>query len=81
MRNYEIALQTECNYTGTQPYWDWATFSDDQTKSALFDGSDTSIGGNGEAVPHPVQTGSIPGLPSPVPVNRAVGTGGGCVSV
>ena len=80
VHSYEIALQTECNYNGTQPYWDWASFSDDQTKSALFDGSDTSIGGNGEAVAHPNQTGIIPGLPTPIPVTRPAGTGGGCVT-
>lgn len=77
---YETALRIECNYTGTQPYWDWATYANNQTQSALFDGSETSLGGNGKAVAHGTQTGTIPGLPTPIPVVRAAGTGGGCVT-
>ena len=80
LQNYEQALRTECKYSGYQPYWDWARFADDQSKSTLFDGSATSLGGNGKPVAHPVQTGPLPGLPTPIIVSRPPGTGGGCVT-
>ncbi|KAH7320654.1 hypothetical protein B0I35DRAFT_198537 [Stachybotrys elegans] len=71
---YEKALQEECGYTGTQPYWNWFTYTDDLRKSPVFDGSATSMSGDGEFFAH---NGSISGqnniyLPS--------GNGGGCVT-
>lgn len=81
---YEEALRNECGYKGAVPYWDWAEFSDDQSKSPIFDGSETSFGSNGEAIPHGVQSGVIPGIllngTFPFPVTRDPGTGGGCVT-
>ncbi|KAL1841066.1 hypothetical protein VTJ49DRAFT_7450 [Mycothermus thermophilus] len=64
---FERALQTECGYNGTQPYWDWSRWYQDPESSPIFDGSDTSLSGNGEYVQH-TTTGGIP-----------VGNGGGCV--
>ncbi|KAF2755738.1 Di-copper centre-containing protein [Pseudovirgaria hyperparasitica] len=77
---YERALREECGYTGTQPYWDWSrSAKSGLTAHPLFDGSATSMSGNGA---HIDQTnGSIvlsgAGLPS---LYLPVGNGGGCVS-
>ncbi|KAI1171050.1 Di-copper centre-containing protein [Nemania sp. FL0916] len=70
---YETALRNECGYTGSQPYWNWLDNTSDPSKSALFDGSDTSFSGDGVYVKH---NGSVNGngyvyIPS--------GNGGGCV--
>ncbi len=46
---YEQVLINECGYTGTQPYWDWSS-TDTIAAHSLFDGSDTSIGGNRAAL-------------------------------
>lgn len=44
----EQTLRTECNYTGTIPYWDWAkTAEEGMANSEIFDGSATSLSGNG----------------------------------
>ncbi|KAL2161003.1 hypothetical protein VTH06DRAFT_8716 [Thermothelomyces fergusii] len=64
---FERALQEECGYNGTQPYWDWGRWADDPESSPVFDGSDTSLGGNGEYIEHGA-TGFVP-----------AGNGGGCV--
>ncbi|KAF5675193.1 tyrosinase [Fusarium heterosporum] len=69
---YEKALQDECGYNGTQPYWNWFDTSD-FAKNPVFDGSETSMSGDGNYVKH---NGSTSGkgqiyLPS--------GNGGGCV--
>ncbi|KAF4542612.1 Tyrosinase [Lasiodiplodia theobromae] len=79
---YEQALRNECGYTGAQPYWDWAvTAAANNTleTSPLFDGSDTSLSGNGAFVPNQgnVVLGATTGLP---PIYLAAGTGGGCVT-
>ncbi|KAK1969298.1 Di-copper centre-containing protein [Colletotrichum sublineola] len=71
---YEEALRNECGYKGAQPYWNWMKNQDDLTKSPVFDGSDTSMSGDGAFVKH---NGSVSGagtifLPS--------GKGGGCVT-
>jgi len=54
-------------------YWNWFKYQDNLSKSPVFDGSDTSLGGDGEYFAH---NGSVVGagrvwLPS--------GKGGGCV--
>ncbi|KAK4103364.1 Di-copper centre-containing protein, partial [Parathielavia hyrcaniae] len=64
---FERALQQECGYTGTQPYWDWGRWAQDPEKSPIFDGSDTSLSGNGEKIEHRA-SGIAP-----------AGNGGGCV--
>lgn len=70
---WEQRLRNTCDYKGYLPYWNWFRFQDDLNKSPVFDGSDTSLGGDGEYFPH---NGSLVGagriwLPS--------GAGGGCV--
>ena len=51
--NYEKSLRDECGYKGYQPYWDWPKYASGPQNSPLFDGSDTSLGGNGAYTPHP----------------------------
>ncbi|KAF2875087.1 hypothetical protein BDV95DRAFT_307940 [Massariosphaeria phaeospora] len=65
---YEQALKTECGYTGTQPYWDWGRWAASPETSPIFDGSDTSISGQGAKVTH-----NSNGL-------KPAGQGGGCIS-
>ncbi|KAH7378447.1 hypothetical protein DE146DRAFT_320127 [Phaeosphaeria sp. MPI-PUGE-AT-0046c] len=70
---YEKALRDECGYEGHQPYWNWFKYQDNLRASPVFDGSDTSMGGDGSFVAH---NGSVGGtgkifLPS--------GQGGGCI--
>ena len=70
---YEKSLRDECGYTGYQPYWNWFSYQNDLSKSPLFDGSETSMGGDGAFLKH---NGSVSGggsilLPS--------GNGGGCI--
>lgn len=49
---FESALIKECGYTGAQPYWDYGRWAQDPLNSPIFDGSDTSMSGNGEKIPH-----------------------------
>ncbi|KAL5117565.1 hypothetical protein ACEQ8H_004458 [Pleosporales sp. CAS-2024a] len=63
---YEHALRTECGYNGTQPYWDWGRWRTPET-SPIFDGSETSMGSQGEKVAH-----NSNGI-------RPAGNGGGCI--
>ena len=49
-------------------YWDWGRYSDDPSKSPVFDGSDSSLGGNGKLI-----TGHRGNSVGPA------GQGGGCV--
>ncbi|KAJ4985270.1 FAD-binding domain-containing protein [Stagonosporopsis vannaccii] len=71
--SYEKALREECNYAGYQPYWNWFSYQNDLKQSPVFDGSATSMSGDGSFVFH---NGSVGGagaifLPS--------GKGGGCL--
>ncbi|KAH6847425.1 hypothetical protein B0I37DRAFT_144785 [Chaetomium sp. MPI-CAGE-AT-0009] len=76
---YEEKLRTECGYTGALPYWEWGLSINDPAASPVFDGSETSLGGNGEYIPHE-------GIILTEPLNPAVliplpaGSGGGCVT-
>lgn len=75
---YEEALRTECNYAGTQPYWDFASTALDMTSSPLFDGSATSMSGNGA---HIDQSGDVDFKLGPFPaIPLPHGDGGGCVT-
>ncbi|KAK4218933.1 hypothetical protein QBC37DRAFT_304492 [Rhypophila decipiens] len=67
--SFERVLKEECGYNGTQPYWDWSKWSADPEKSPIFDGSDTSLSGNGEKINH--KASAMTGAPA--------GNGGGCV--
>ncbi|OTA98283.1 hypothetical protein M426DRAFT_259317 [Hypoxylon sp. CI-4A] len=76
--NYEQALKNECGYTGSQPYWNWALYASDPASSPIFDGSDSSMSGNGEAIANkgPI----VLTLGDFDPVYLPAGTGGGCVT-
>ncbi|AEO65574.1 uncharacterized protein THITE_2046868 [Thermothielavioides terrestris NRRL 8126] len=65
--SFERVLREECGFNGTQPYWDWGRWAQDPEKSPIFDGSDTSLSGNGEKIQHRA-SGIVP-----------AGNGGGCV--
>ncbi|KAH7075530.1 hypothetical protein BKA63DRAFT_299325 [Paraphoma chrysanthemicola] len=49
--SYEHALHSECGYEGSHPYYNWAQWAEDPRKSPLFDGSDTSLSGDGAYLP------------------------------
>ncbi|KAH7324193.1 hypothetical protein B0I35DRAFT_157459 [Stachybotrys elegans] len=70
---YEEALQNECGYKGYQPYWNWFTHQDDITKSPVYDGSETSLSGDGEFFQH---NGSLAATGF---VHFPSGKGGGCL--
>lgn len=78
---YEEALREECGYKGDQPYWDWAkTAHTGLAASPIFDGSETSMSGNGASV-YTDDTGDIAlgGSPDLPPLYLPTGNGGGCV--
>lgn len=74
---YERALREECGYKGYQPYINWAKYAHDIVGSPLFDGSSTSLGGDGEYIPH-----NGTGIPSTEMANFVIppGNGSGCVT-
>lgn len=76
LASWENALRTECGYTGHQPYVDWAKIAHDPVGAPMFDGSMTSIGGNGQYVQHDSNTAAVPIHDITLPA----GQGGGCVT-
>jgi tyrosinase len=72
---YEQALRKECGYKGYQPYWNWGKSAFDPVHSPYFDGSATSVGGNGQYEVHNCTNGLPTGLNCIPP-----GEGGGCVT-
>lgn len=71
--SYEKALREECAYEGYQPYWNWFSYQDNLKKSPVFDGSATSMSGDGSYVFH---NGSLGGAGS---IFLPSGEGGGCL--
>ncbi|KAG8670861.1 hypothetical protein FPOAC2_04164 [Fusarium poae] len=69
---YEKALQDECGYKGTQPYWNWFETGDFAT-NPVFDGSATSMSGDGSFVKH---EGAWSGKQN---IFIPSGKGGGCI--
>ncbi|KAK3336363.1 hypothetical protein B0T19DRAFT_480908 [Cercophora scortea] len=65
--SFERVLREECGYNGTAPYWDWGRWAADPEKSPIFDGSDTSLSGNGKKTTHKASQ------------YAPAGNGGGCV--
>ncbi|KAL7620655.1 hypothetical protein AAE478_009650 [Parahypoxylon ruwenzoriense] len=47
---FEEKLREQCGYTGAFPYWEWGLDAGGVETSPLFDGSETSMGSNGEFV-------------------------------
>ncbi|PWY67908.1 tyrosinase central domain protein [Aspergillus heteromorphus CBS 117.55] len=72
---FEKALQDECGYKGGLPYWNWPSFTSNLSASPVFDGSDTSLSGDG--LPDP--TAPLASPPCPENVACSPGHGGGCV--
>ena len=77
---HEKALREECGYDGYQPYWDWTMYDSNFTAMMILDGSENSLGGNGQYKPHGTEAGDIPSIPAPQYITRPPGTGGGCVT-
>ncbi|KAF9639980.1 Tyrosinase [Lasiodiplodia theobromae] len=78
---YEQALRNECGYTGAQPYWDWTkTAETGLENSPLFDGSATSISGNGARLNYNATDRIIVNGNTDAPTILSPGTGGGCVT-
>ncbi|KAH8880978.1 tyrosinase [Thozetella sp. PMI_491] len=71
---YEQTLRNECGYKGYQPYWNWGKYAFDPVNSPVFDGSATSMSGNGVFEPHNCTNALPTGLNCIPP-----GDGGGCV--
>jgi tyrosinase len=59
-------------------YWDWGADADAMEKSPVFDGSDTSLSGNGASIPNQLDI-KVP-LGNYTPTVLPPGTGGGCVT-
>ncbi|KAL4889718.1 hypothetical protein BDV59DRAFT_195521 [Aspergillus ambiguus] len=73
---WENALREECGFTGTLPYWDWSKWPE-LAASPLFDGSETSLSGDGEYSPDETPAVLVPTPNETITIPR--GTGGGCV--
>lgn len=74
---YEKALREECGYTGYQPYLNWGKYALDLGNAPVFDGSDTSMSGNGA---YKSYAGAyIPSAATPF-IHLPPGQGGGCVT-
>ncbi|KAI1175544.1 hypothetical protein F4777DRAFT_322007 [Nemania sp. FL0916] len=71
---YEQKLRDMCGYTGAFPYWEWGLDAGGVEKSPLFDGSETSMGSNGEKVNKTGPGGGFGGG------FFGGGSGGGCVT-
>ncbi|KAK1752335.1 hypothetical protein QBC47DRAFT_433415 [Echria macrotheca] len=71
---FEQALRNECGYKGYQPYWNWGRWAQDPQSSPIFDGSDTSMSGNGVFEQHNC-TQALPSGLNCIPP----GEGGGCL--
>ncbi|KAL4787873.1 hypothetical protein BJX76DRAFT_268471 [Aspergillus varians] len=78
---YETALRDECGYTGYQPYWEWSHWAERPlSANPLIDGSNTSLSGNGEYIPHRNGTVQVVHMPKDIPdvsIHTPPGTGGG----
>ncbi|KAF2822595.1 Di-copper centre-containing protein [Ophiobolus disseminans] len=74
---YEQVLRNECGYKGYQPYYNWAWWASDPSKSPALDGSATSMSGDGAFVANRSNT----CIPSPAACGVSIppGNGGGCV--
>lgn len=74
---YEKALREECGYTGYQPYWDWPKYVSAPQNAPMFDGSATSLSGNGVFIPNRNDT--LLASPGVATLDLKPGLGGGCV--
>lgn len=79
---YEQALRNECGYEGYQPYFNWPLWAESPQTSPLFDGSNTSLSGNGEYIEgHEGTILSATGTSEQdITIQLEPGLGGGCVT-
>ena len=70
---FEQDLKDSCGYTGAFPYWNWPATADNLHGSAVFDGSDYSMSGDG------LYTNNDPVVLAPQ-FQLPHGSGGGCVT-
>jgi tyrosinase len=70
---FEQDLATQCGYTGAFPYWNWPATADNLQGSAVFDGSEYSMSGDG------LYTNDDPIVLAPT-LSLPHGAGGGCVT-
>jgi tyrosinase len=75
---YEQTLRNECGYKGYLPYYNWAWWARDPLQSPLFDGSKTSISGDGKYIPGRNST-CVPS-PERCLVEVEAASGGGCLT-
>ncbi|PVH96843.1 Di-copper centre-containing protein [Periconia macrospinosa] len=82
LNQFETAMREECGYKSWLPYWDNTRFSEDPTASKVWDGSETSFGGNGIYLEndHGPYKAILPGLSRPFTLPKPAGTGGGCIT-
>lgn len=74
---FERTLRETCGYTDALPYWDWTAAFEDPRRAEVFDGSETSMGGNGRWVAG--RNATEIALPDGVVKTIPPATGGGCV--
>ncbi|KAI3392839.1 hypothetical protein diail_5153 [Diaporthe ilicicola] len=79
---HEQALRNECGYDGALPYWDWArTAESGLAASPIFDGSATSLSGDGAPMNYTDDDYIVVNENSAeAAVYLSAGTGGGCVT-
>jgi len=76
--SFEQTLKNECGYPGTLPYWNWPASAGGLETYPVFDGSDTSLSGNGAYIANKSDIVlSLSGYPD---IRLPAGTGGGCVT-
>jgi len=78
---YEQMLRDECGFQGTFPYYNWAHYAEDPKSGPFFDGSASSMSGDGEYIPNR-NSSCFPwdGVAGPCYMHLQPGTGGGCVT-
>ncbi|RAO71186.1 uncharacterized protein BHQ10_007198 [Talaromyces amestolkiae] len=78
---FEQTLINECGYTGTIPYWNWPAAANSLETYPVFDGSDTSMSGNGvPRGPNDTDSDIVLSLAGYADIYLPLGTGGGCVT-
>ncbi|KXH69104.1 hypothetical protein CSAL01_01466 [Colletotrichum salicis] len=77
LASFEQRLRTQCRYKGALPYWEWGLDVNNPAASPVFDGTELSLGSDGEFIPHD-------GLQLRQPFSNNTiklkpGSGGGCI--
>ncbi|KAK1654126.1 hypothetical protein BDP81DRAFT_457126 [Colletotrichum phormii] len=77
LASFEQRLRTQCRYKGALPYWEWGLDINNPAASPVFDGTELSLGSDGEFIPHD-------GLQLRQPFSNNTiklkpGSGGGCI--